>query len=182
MTRMDDKNFGERVSIYISYLLRHNPHGLGMDEKGFVKMSSLVDKTSERFPVDESLIRELVEDSNKKRFEIIDDKIRALYGHSFRVRSNRPEDKTISVLYHGTTHRSLPSVLRQGLKAMGRQWVHLSPTREIAEEVGRRRTPQPAILLVDATSARRAGVKFYRATDKVYLCRKVPLAYLKVTD
>jgi len=179
---MDDKNFRERVSIYISYLLRHNPHGLGMDEKGFVKMSRLVEKTSERFPVDESLIRELVEDSDKKRFEIIDDKIRALYGHSFKVRSNPPEDKTISVLYHGTTHHSLPSILRQGLKAMGRQWVHLSPTREIAEDVGRRRTPQPAILSIDAANARRAGVKFYRATDKVYLCRKVPLAYLKVTD
>lgn len=181
MTNVDDA-FRERVSIYMSYLLRHNPQGLRIDERGFVRMSRLAEKISKRFPVDESFIRELVEDADKKRFEIIDDRIRALYGHSFKVRSKPPEDKTISVLYHGTTHHSLPSILRQGLKPMARQWVHLSPTRKIAEDVGRRRTPQPAILLIDATSARRAGVRFYRATDKVFLCRKVPPAYLKVAD
>lgn len=181
MTKVDDA-FRERVSIYMSYLLRHNPQGLGIDEKGFVKMSRLAEKISKRFPVDESFIRELVEDADKKRFEIVDDRIRALYGHSVKVRSNLREDQEISVLYHGTAHQSLPRILREGLKPMGRQWVHLSPTRGIAEDVGKRRTQQPAILLIDAASARRAGMKFYRATDKVYLCRKIPPAYIEVTD
>jgi len=62
---------------------------------------------------------------------------------------------------------------------MRRRWVHLSPTIEIAREVGSRRAFNPAILEVDAEAARKDGIKFYRATDKVYLCREVPPKYIK---
>jgi len=179
---MDDNIFRESVSIYMSYLLRHNPKGLGIDENGFVKMSHLVRKISERFPVEEPFIRDLVEHADKKRFEIVNDRIRALYGHSVNVRPKHAEDRSISVLYHGTTYQSLPNILRLGLKPMGRQWVHLSTTREIAEDVAMRRTRHPTVLLIDATSAREAGIKFYKTTDEVYLCREVPPAYIKVTD
>jgi len=166
----------------MSYLLRHNPQDLGMDKKGFVKMSRLVEKISKSFPVDEPFVRHLVKEADKKRFEIVEDEIRALYGHSLKVRLSPPEDKTISVLYHGTTPRSLRRILRGGLRPMGRQWVHLSTTREIAEDVARRRTHHPAVLLIDASNARAAGIRFYRATDKVYLCRRVPPAYIETTD
>lgn len=182
MTPPDDNILSERVSIYMSYLLRHNPQGLGMDKNGFVKVSRLAEKISKRFPVDEPFIRGLVEHADKRRFEILDDRVRALYGHSVKVRSNLPEDKAISVLYHGTTHHSLPRILRRGLRPMGRQWVHLSATRETAEDVARRRTQRPVVLLIDVGGARGAGIRFYRATDKVYLCRKVPPAYIEVAD
>jgi len=65
------------------------------------------------------------------------------------------------------------------LQPMRRRWVHLSPTEEIASEVGKRRTDKPVVLVVDASEARSHGVRFFRATDKVYVCKHVPAKYIK---
>jgi len=62
---------------------------------------------------------------------------------------------------------------------MRRRWVHLSPTEEIAREIGKRRTNNPVILMIDASGARSQDIKFYRATDKVYVCKYVPAKYIK---
>ncbi len=61
---------------------------------------------------------------------------------------------------------------------MGRKWVHLSTSIEIAREVGKRRAKEPVILRIDAEKARKEGIKFYRATREVYLCRYVPPKFI----
>lgn len=71
-----------KVSKYMSYLLRHNPGNLKMDRHGFVRLNELVKKLEERFQVNKKFILEIVEKSNRRRFQIVDDKIRALYGHT----------------------------------------------------------------------------------------------------
>lgn len=162
----------------MSYLLRHNPENLKVDEHGFASSEKLFEKIRERFQVSNELIFEIVEKSEKKRFEIIDDKIRALYGHTIPVRVELEEDIEVEVLYHGTTHESLSEILRIGLKSMKRKYVHLSPTIDIAEEVGSRRTETPVILKIDVETARKEGIKFFRATDKVYLCKDLPPKYI----
>lgn len=168
-----------RVSRYMSYLLRHNPENLRMDKHGFVDLNELLSKIRERFDVDESFIREIVYGSGKRRFEIFGDRIRALYGHTLPVDIKFEEDETIEKLYHGTTADAASKILKGGLKPMGRRWVHLSPTVEIAREVGLRRTGDPVILEVDARAAREGGIRFYKATDKVYLCDFVPPKYIR---
>jgi len=168
-----------KVSRYMSYLLRHNPENLKMDERGFVSLDELFQKVRERFHVDKELIFDIVEKSERKRFEIMDGKIRALYGHSVPVRLGLKEDKDVKVLYHGTTREAASRILREGLKRMKRRWVHLSPTIEIATRVGLRRTNKPVILEIDAEKARRKGIKFYKATDKVYLTEYVSPEYIK---
>jgi putative RNA 2'-phosphotransferase len=165
----------------MSYLLRHNPENLKIDEDGFVNLNELLEKLNERFQVDENLIREIVEKSDKERFEIVGGKIRALYGHSIPVEVKLEEDKTMKRLFHGTTVEATFEILRTGLKPMKRRWVHLSPTIQIAMEVGLRRTRKPVILEVDAESARKDKIKFYKATDKVYLCSYVPPKYIRNT-
>jgi len=166
------------VSRYMSYLLRHNPENLKMDDHGFVSLSELSEKVKERYHVDKRMISEIVEKTDKKRFEASEDKIRALYGHTIPVKLEFAEDKTARILYHGTTLAATSKILRFGLKPMKRGWVHLSPTIEIAREVGLRRTRDPVILIIDAGKARKNGVRFYKATDKVYLCSKVPSQYI----
>ena len=169
-----------RVSKYMSYLLRHNPEELKMDERGYVSLSDLLEKLRKRFPqVDERLVREIVEKSERKRFEIRNGKIRALYGHSIPVNLDLKEDKRIRVLYHGTTPEAAEKILKTGLKPMKRRWAHLSPTIDIAIKVGMRRTGKPVILEIDAEKARRNGIKFYKATDQVYLTRYIPPKYIK---
>ena len=168
-----------RVSKYMSYLLRHNPENLKMDSEGFVGLDELLAKLKVKFPVNKQLILEIVERSERKRFEIRNGKIRALYGHSIPVMLKLKEDETVKVLYHGTTPEAAAEILKTGLKPMRRNWVHLSPTIEIARQVGLRRTSKPAILEIDVEKARKNGIKFYKATKQVYLCKQVPPRYIR---
>lgn len=169
-----------KVSRYMSYLLRHDPENLKMDRHGFVDMDELLEKLKERFQIDKKIIFEIVEKSNRKRFEIVGGKIRALYGHTIPVKLEMEEDKTVKVLYHGTTPEAASEILTKGLKPMKRRWVHLSPTIEIATKVGLRRTKNPVILEINVEAARNNGVRFYKATDKVYACDAILPRYIKI--
>jgi len=168
------------VSKYVSYLLRHNPEDLEMDFEGFVDLDELVSKVKRRYStVDKRVLINMVEESERKRFEIVENRIRALYGHTIPVHVKLKEDKQTAWLYHGTTPQAARQILEKGLQPMRRRWVHLSPTEEIAMEVGKRRTNSPVVLVIDASEARNDGIRFYRATDKVYVCKHVPAKYIK---
>ncbi len=170
-----------RVSKYVSYLLRHSPEDLEMNDEGFVELDNLLSKVRRRFPaVDRDLLTEIVEHAERKRFEIVENKIRALYGHTINVHINLQEDKQIVRLYHGTTPQAAKEILEKGLRPMRRRWVHLSPTEETARELGKRRTNSPVVLVIDAPEARSQGVRFFRVTDKVYVCKYVPAKYIKM--
>ena len=105
-----------KVSKYMSYLLRHNPENLRMDKHGFVNLDELLNKVKQRFQVDEKLILEIVQRSSKRRFEIVGDKIRALYGHTIPVEIRLEEDKTVRKLYHGTTTDAASKILKLSLR------------------------------------------------------------------
>lgn len=169
-----------KVSRYMSYLLRHNPENLKMDRYGFVGLEEFVKKIRERFRVDKEFILEIVGKSDRKRFEIVEDKIRALYGHTAAVQLELEEDKAVQVLYHGTTPDATCKILKVGLKPMKRRWVHLSPTAEIAKEVGLRRSREPTILKINAEAARKNDVRFYKASESVYLCKNLPSEYVRL--
>ena len=57
-----------------------------MDEYGYIPLGEVVEAVQQRYSaVAEEDIRTLVEDSRQRRFEITDNRIRALYAHSFFV-------------------------------------------------------------------------------------------------
>ena len=169
-----------KVSKYMSYLLRHNHENLKMDRQGFVDLDELLEKINERFQIDSKVFLEIVERSERRRFEIVENRIRALYGHTIPVKLELEEDKVAKIFYHGTTPDAASKILKVGLKPMKRKWVHLSPTIEIAEEVGLRRTKNPVILEINAEEARKSGSEFYKATDKVYVCEAILPRYIKM--
>jgi len=169
-----------KVSKYMSYLLRHDPENLKIDGKGFVCLDELLLKLREKYDVDKRFIMQLVSQRDRKRFEVVGTKIRALYGHSIEVKVGLEEDKSVMVLYHGTTPESASKILKHGLKPMKRKWVHLSPTKEIAIEIGRRRSSNPTVLEVNAKEARRNGLKFFKATERIFVCREVLPEYIKL--
>ncbi len=169
-----------KVSRYMSYLLRHNPENLKMNRHGFVSLEELLEKVKERFQIDKKFIFDIVEKSERKRFEIVEDKIRALYGHTIPVKLELEEDKMVKVLYHGTTWDAASKILKMGLKPMKRKWVHSSPTTEMAKEVGLRKTRKPVILEINAEAARHNGVRFYKASDRVYVCNNLSPKYIKL--
>ncbi|HBQ09155.1 MAG TPA: hypothetical protein DD652_06185 [Lactobacillus sp.] len=102
----------------------------------------------------------------------------ALYGHSIPGIIKRKKAIPPKVLYHGTAHRFLKSIEKEGLLPMGRQYVHLSTDIPMAESVGKRRDNNPAILMVDAEKAAKDGIDFYIGNDEVWLCDHMPSKYL----
>lgn len=167
------------VSKQISYWLRHDPEDLDIDENGYVEIEGLLEKLRDRFPdIDRDFLEELVEEG-KQRYEIKDDRIRAIYGHSMDVDLDLPEDKEVKELYKGVTRKTAYRILMNGLEARDRNMIHLSSTMDIAEEMGKRRTEDPVILKVDVESAREDGIRFYQATENIYLSDEIPVEHIE---
>lgn len=124
----------------------------------------------------------MVTEATKARHELRADRIRALYGHSVPGRIAKERARPPGTLCHGTAPAAVASVLAHGLKPMRRQYVHLSPDRATAEQVGSRKARPGAVLEVDAARAWDDGVAFYRGNDQVWLADQVPPEYLKVVD
>lgn len=168
------------LSKEISYALRHAPweYELELDEQGFVPIAQLLHALNESNEFEREIIQadleQIIATSEKKRHEIVGDKIRALYGHTVPQIIKKEPGIPPAVLYHGTTHRALPQILQDGLKPMQRQYVHLSIDVETATRVGKRRDSEPVILKIDTEAAQKAGIQFYIGNDKVWLCNRVP--------
>lgn len=171
-----------QLSKYLSYLLRHDPDqgDLSLDQRGFASIHDLLDAlegTKHSWACRDDIER-LIDESGRTRFEIRDDKIRALYGHSLDV-VIEDEIEPSSELYHGTSPGNLEVIMNDGLKPMGRQYVHLTKSIQEGEEIGRRHHPDPVVLKVDAESAGKDGIKFYDRGD-VILSEEIPPKYIEV--
>jgi len=174
----------ERLSRFLSYILRHEPgkFSLSPNGDGYVPISGLLDQIRKkdrwRWVTKQHLI-EVVERSEKKRFEIVGNKIRALYGHTFEneiyYRSVAPPE----YLFHGTARRNIEKIDQEGLLPMKRQYVHLSVTPEDAYKVGLRRDKNPVILKISALKAHDQGIKFYKAGN-LFLAKRISRKYVTV--
>ena len=173
-----------QLSKTLSHALRHEPwrYELELDEHGWADIDQVLQALREERPQWTNLgrtdLETLVATSAKKRHEISGDRIRASYGHSVPGRLARTPATPPDVLFHGTTRRALPVIERDGLVPMSRQYVHLSPTLQVAREVGSRRDRTPALLQVDAARAHADGIAFYAGNDVVWLADAVPARYL----
>lgn len=173
---------GQRTNISktMSYLLRHHPEkgGLVPDQDGYVPVDELVEALrSLGNPVSAEEIREVVKRDPRGRYELDGQIIRATYGHSYDIAKSGQECVPPETLYHGTPRRNVDTIMREGLRPMQRQWVHLSRTIEEAKQIGRRRDSKPAILAVDAQAAHEDGVTF-REAGSVYLAERIAPEYL----
>ena len=174
------------LSKEISYALRHAPqeYGLTLDEQGWVLVKDLIDalKKQEKYS-DLALkdIADMIQVSEKKRHEIVGDRIRALYGHSTEEKINKDAVQPPDVLYHGTAHKFLQKILQQGLIPKDRQYVHLSQDMETAITVGKRRDTDPVVLRIDALTAWKDGINFYHGNDTIWLADEIPAKYITVT-
>ncbi|MCC6095182.1 MAG: RNA 2'-phosphotransferase [Eubacterium sp.] len=174
------------ISKKMSYALRHNPgkYGFELARDGSVTVSRFLRAMNAMHHFDPALteedIREIMANADKQRFAIENGRIRALYGHSFPMQINHTLTRPPAVLFHGTSHKALPSIMEEGLLPMGRQYVHLSADVETANQVGARRDSHPVILKVDAARAEADGVRFYVGNDKVWLADQIPPKYLAV--
>jgi putative RNA 2'-phosphotransferase len=169
------------LSKLISYILRHYPekYGLSVDRYGFANLQELVGAISQKKKwVSEQDIRGVVEKSEKKRFEIKGNKIRATYGHTIEVEQVSPEVEPPEILFHGTSRRKVETILKDGLQPMKRQYVHLCQSEQEACRVGRRKDTNPVVLQIRARDAFGEGIKF-RKCGSVYIAKEIPGKFIK---
>ncbi len=173
------------LSKEISYALRHAPweYELELDENGAVDVQQLIDSLREdtkwQFVTLKDILKSM-ELSDKKRFEIMDGKIRALYGHSMPQKLFKEPKEPPEILYHGTARRFVESIMKDGLLPRGRQYVHLSSDTATASLVGKRRDSSPVLLKIYAKKAWDDGAKFYHGNETIWLADNVDSKYIEV--
>jgi len=172
----------ERLSRFLTYVLRHKPrdYPLAIDRQGFAAWQEVVDLVQQRFyDANEQQIRDLINGSEKKRFELRGDRVRATYGHSFPLELNEPTAEPPAQLFFSAARDIAQGILRNGLKPRDRQYVHLSRTAEEAASIARRLDPNPAVLVIDAQAACDAGVRLFEA-GPLFLAEGIPARYLSL--
>lgn len=173
-----------KISKYLSKHLRHQPDRIGLQlaPGGWVAVDELLDACKKHaFPITRLELNEVVSNNDKKRFSFdsTGSLIRANQGHSVEVDLQLEPTRPPEVLYHGTGHGAVESILRDGLCKMSRHHVHLSSDITIAKKVGIRHG-RPVVFLVDAATMHQDGHQFYCSDNGVWLVDYVPPNYLKV--
>lgn len=173
------------LSKEISYALRHAPweYELEMDENGWVYVEQLLKALKENNKwenITEEDFRYIINNSDKKRHELLDGKIRAIYGHSIPQKILKEISEPPEFLFHGTARRYIDSIMNVGLTPCERQYVHLSKDIETALQVGKRHDKKPVVLKIESKKAWQDSVKFYLGNDKVWLADIVPSEYIVI--
>ncbi|MDA1360348.1 RNA 2'-phosphotransferase [Glycomyces luteolus] len=180
---MDERRL-VKVSKYLSRHLRHDPGRIGieLDEHGWVEVDVLLKALADRnFHVTREELEEVVALNDKQRFAVRDGRIRANQGHTVDVDLDLTPAAPPPVLYHGTAGGFVPTIREEGLKAMNRHHVHLSPDRETAVKVGSRRG-DPVVLVIDAARMAGSGHTFYKSENGVWLTDHVPAWAIMLPD
>ncbi len=178
-----------RLSKFLALLLRHkaDEFGLTLDADGFTDVDSVWKQINKRFPNRynyKDLLAVVDGDADgKKRYELTDGRIRALFGHSEGVREvTYAPAAPPEILYHGTTRSTLPIIREQGLRAMRRQYVHFAVNTLRAGKVAARHGDTPVLLRVRAGDAHRAGVVFYHPEEEHYLADELPPEFIEFPE
>lgn len=186
----------EQLSRFVSGALRHFPDdaGLALDGAGWTPWTALVDSVEHRYDwAGERELNAVVATDPKGRFETgwrgEEREIRAAYGHSVDVDLDADSAMASTglpkTLYHGTAPRNVDAILREGLKPMNRQSVHLSGTRETAHDVGTRHTAgdaEPLVFRVDVRALVDAGFTVQKRGTDTYTVTTVPPRFLSLDE
>jgi putative RNA 2'-phosphotransferase len=172
------------LSRAVSHALRHEPwlYELELDDEGWASVESILVALRKGRPewadLSEADLDRMIECLTKRRHEVKNGRIRALYGHSIAGKLKRIPATPPNVLFHGTAPDVVSLIMSSGLLPMGRQYVHLSADEATAAEVGRRKAKKPTILRVRATEAHAKGIRFYQGNEKVWLADDVPSEFI----
>lgn len=174
-----------KASKFLSLILRHKPEviGITLDARGWASLDDLVANTQTReIAYTEALVRAIVSNCKKQRFELSDDgrRVRCHQGHSLDIELGLKAVIPPELLYHGTASRFLESIMAKGLKKQRRHHVHLSTDILTATAVGSR-YGTPVILTVLAGRMHEEGNSFYRSGNGVWLTDAVAPQYLLST-
>ena len=174
----------KRISVKLSWMLRHCQNPLYIDlSGGWADVEEIITALNERYPgFDRETLEQIVAEDKKGRYSFDESgaKIRANQGHSIPgvvIEMESPEPPEF--LYHGTAAQFLDAIMREGLKPMKRQYVHISPDYETAVKVGGRHG-KPVVLQIRARDFKNDGNELCLSSNGVWQAKAVPPEYFTV--
>lgn len=168
----------------LAFLLRHSDRYIDLDG-GWAPVDVILARLAEQFPgFSRTDLEEIVARDAKGRyaFDGAGERIRANQGHSVSgvvIEMEQPQPPEL--LYHGTSQRFLGAILREGLRPMERQFVHLSGDEKTAKTVGGRHG-SPVVLAVEAGRFVRDGQILKRSANGVWQAKYIPPDYLHLLE
>lgn len=163
------------LSKRMSFSLRHGPQffDFTMNDQAQVELNDFARAVG--IPLETVLW--IVENDEKNRFTVRNGLIWCSQGHTFNSGIEFPvvsDADMPAYLYHGTKRDFVNSILESGLRAMSRQYVHLSGDTVRAQTVADRRKGESVILRIDTALLRDAGIVVRIAENGVYLTEDIP--------
>lgn len=175
-----------KLSVYISYLLRHQPEaiGLAMDNHGWVSVAELIEKinAARRYHITKQALDEIVRTDNKGRFRYSEDgaKLKACQGHSISwVEPELTYGRPPKYLYHGTTEENWQKIRESGaIYKMSRHAVHMQAEKAKAWQSAKRWRRIPVVLRINAAAMYADGAVFGISDNGVWCVDSVPTKYI----
>lgn len=169
----------ETLAKMLAYILGHRPDefGLVLDADGFVPLKRLLAALASEPGWGHVRRRHLEQTaalSQAPRLEIVDDQIRSLSPKPAQMR-RPPGEAPPALLYAAVPPKAHPAVAEHGLRPSPGQELVLAASPETALKLGKRRSPDPVLITVQARTAAQAGVVFQGYGERLFLT-STPLA------
>ncbi len=173
----------EDLAKVLTYLLGHRPDefGLVLDPEGFVPVKQLLQALAGEkglAHVRRHDLEQLTGLMSPPCFEMTADKIKGLIPGPAQLR--RPGEDPPALLYLAITPKSHERVFEAGLKAPLERELILAHTKELALKLGRRRSPEPILVTVQAQAAVRAGIYLENYGENLSQAREIPRQFLQL--
>jgi putative RNA 2'-phosphotransferase len=173
----------EGLAKVLTYLLCHRPDefGLVLDRDGFVSVKQLLQALAAEHGWSHARrhhLEQLAGLLQPPRFELAGDRFRGLIPAPANLR--RAGEAPPALLYIAITPKAHERVFESGLKAPGDRELVLAHTRELALKLGRRRSPEPVLVTVQAQAAAKSGVALESYGEELCLAREIPREFLQL--
>ena len=163
----------------LSFILGRKPDEFGLvpDAEGYLTYKELLWAIHEEpgwSYVRQGHVREVLIGRGSSLFEWDENRIRVVK-RNWTLDLEAPAATVPKILYVCVRRRAHPSVMEEGLKS--ERYLVLSPEREMAIRIGRRRDQKPVMLEVMTGPAQKQGVPFY-SFGQLFLAAEIPPRFI----
>ncbi len=172
----------ESLARMLTYILSLRPDefGLVLSEEGFIPIKSLLRALGaepgwgfvRRYHLDQ-----LAGLMSPPGFEVEGERIRALTPAQLR---REPGEPPPALLYAAIAPKAHAKVWEDGLKPLPDRELVLAASPEVAKKLGRRRAPDPILVIVQAQVATRRGLSFTGYGEGLFLAPALPRDLLQL--
>ena len=169
------------LARFMLYILAHKPDEFGLvpDTEGFVTYKEFLWAVHEEPGwgyVRKGHINEVLLGKDRALFQPEGDRFRAL-DRRWHLDLENPTQSPPKILFVAVRRRAHPVVMEKGLTAPEGRYLVLSPDREMAVRIGRRRDQKPVLLEIMAVPAWEEGTSLYPFGD-LYLTNQIPARFI----